>query len=521
MDTLLNKLGTLVNSTIEGFDRIIFRGIIRSIQYSSGMMSLLISQRVLNKDYKDWAQAQTKRIVESAERLSQEKCGRGVEYIPSLNTRKEGLAHARQEERKVSQGLIGVWSCVESCVTFKAVFVPESKYPAMRPVQSKCKHLYFYFADPVYGFMSIRLQTWAPYEAQVALNGREWLARSLDAAGCGYLRSGNKFLHIDDYGLAQQLLDGQAEACFKEALDGFLPAAFPCKEEVLGPNLSYYWTFWQTEVAKDYIFKDHAGLEALMDDIQLHAFITGKGSRILKYFGGPARLDGMPRKGADPQITSKTNTWHDGARVKHWCDKNSLKLYSEQNVLRFEMTMNNPGRFKIYRHAEGQDKSEPKKLRQMRKGVVDTKARYDISKAAIGRLTEHVAAFTQDERLGSVLSLAGSPLMSSGKKFRAVDAFGKDQALLAAVSDPANDVCAITNKGLQEALKGTPWAKGMAGRQLSSRISRHLRLLREHGLVRKLPNQRKYALTDKGRRLSAAVDAALATSVDGLLKLAA
>ena len=53
-------------------------------------------------------------------------------------------------------------------------------------------------------------------------------------------------------------------------------------------------------------------------------------------------------------------------------------------------------------------------------------ARYDISKAAIDRLTEHVSAFTQDERLGSVLSLAGFPLMSNSKKFRAVDAFGKD-----------------------------------------------------------------------------------------------
>ena len=45
-----------------------------------------------------------------------------------------------------------------------------------------------------------------PYEIQIALNSREWLRRSLDAAGCSYIVNGNKFLHIDDYDLAQRIL---------------------------------------------------------------------------------------------------------------------------------------------------------------------------------------------------------------------------------------------------------------------------------------------------------------------------
>jgi DNA-binding transcriptional ArsR family regulator len=99
--------------------------------------------------------------------------------------------------------------------------------------------------------------------------------------------------------------------------------------------------------------------------------------------------------------------------------------------------------------------------------------------------------------------------------------FGKDRELLGAVSDPAFDVGAITNRQLQKTLKDTPWAKGMTGRQLSARISRHLRLLREHGLIRKLPSVRKYVLTDKGRRLTAAVEVTLAAPIDDLLGLAA
>jgi hypothetical protein len=38
-------------------------------------------------------------------------------------------------------------------------------------------HLYKYFVHPQCGFMSARLQTWFPFNIQVCLNRREWLAR--------------------------------------------------------------------------------------------------------------------------------------------------------------------------------------------------------------------------------------------------------------------------------------------------------------------------------------------------------
>jgi len=181
----------------------------------------------LNKDFKEYAIRQSKAIVQSAEELSQAQCGRGIEYIQSPNVRKETLAHNRQQETGVKEGLIGIWSCVESCNTFKSTYDTNNNYPFLRSERSKCKHLYYYFDDPVFGFMSVRLQTWAPYEIQIALNGREWLRRSLDAAGCGYFADKNKFLHIDDYGLAQRLLDEQIKTDFNKVLSGMLPTVFP------------------------------------------------------------------------------------------------------------------------------------------------------------------------------------------------------------------------------------------------------------------------------------------------------
>lgn len=61
----------------------------------------------------------------------------------------------------------------------------------------------------------------------------------------------------------------------------------------------------------------------------------------------------------------------------------------------------------------------------------------------------------------------------------------------------------------------------MTGIRLSSRISRHLRLLREHGIIKKLPNQRKYTLSEKGRKLTTALNAILAASTEKFIKMAA
>jgi len=49
-------------------------------------------------------------------------------------------------------------------------------------------------------------------------------------------------------------------------------------------------------------------------------------------------------------------------------------------------------------------------------------------------------------------------------------------------------------------------------KQHSSKASRQLRLLRDHGLIKKVPKQNRYYLTPKGRQLTAVLNAALAAS---------
>ena len=521
MDTLLHKLGGKIKGVIEGFDRIVFKGLLMPLCYASGMQMFLGKKDVKNKAYKEWVTGQSASIISEAEEYVQSQCGAGIDYLPTYRTRKEAVAHERQKEAGIASGLIGAWSCIESCNTFKAVYDKAAGFPQIRAEKSKCKHIYFCYDHEDYGFMSIRLQTWAPYEVQIALNGREWLKRQLDKAGSKYFLEGNKFLDLEDCELAQKLLDSQIDARWVDMLSGFMSNVFPSMGKLLGEDMSYTWTLWQSEWARDYIFHDPQDLNVYMGRLLRHAFITGTSDRVLRYMGKPVRPNGQPHWAANPELQSRVNLWCDGARIRHYLDKNSLKFYNEQNVLRFEFTMNNPSRFRVYRTVEGSENPE-KKLLNMRKGIADINVRTQVCSARINNFTEQMASMEEDGTVEELLDKVSKPIVASdGKRSRGLDVTGKDLALLRAVSDPKYFVDAITNKHLQSALGGTAWAKNLEGKKLSARISRNLRLLRDHGLIKKLPKQHRYQLTAKGRALTTALNQFLGANVKDLANLAA
>lgn len=59
MDTLSSKFNTLVKGVLTGFDRIVFKGMLRPIMHAAGMHYFLMSRNVLNKDFKNYATKQS------------------------------------------------------------------------------------------------------------------------------------------------------------------------------------------------------------------------------------------------------------------------------------------------------------------------------------------------------------------------------------------------------------------------------------------------------------------------------
>ena len=266
-----------------------------------------------------------------------------------------------------------------------------------------------------------------------------------------------------------------------------LPLAFPTMSQTLGPHLSYDWTLWQSEWATD--------LES-----------SGQRSEVRNQLTS----DLWP-------LTSGT----DGLRVRHWVDHNSAKVYNEQNVLRIETTINMPDMFRAYRRAQGQPQTVRKKLRPLRKGVADIPLRAQLSQEVNNRLMGQLSSFNHKTPLIDLLTPHVRGRTKEGRRVRALDFSAKDRQLLQGISDADFTVCGISNAALRKKLASTPWGSGRTDKQLSARISRHLRLLRDHGIIRKVPNRHRYHLTDKGRQLTTALNAMLSASTEQLLDMAA
>ena len=153
--------------------------------------------------------------------------------------------------------------------------------------------------------------------------------------------------------------------------------------------------------------------------------------------------------------------------------------------------------------------------------MADITLRAQVADDVNNRFIAQMATLKDTTPVGDLIQEITQSFRHEGRRVRALDITGKDRALLQAIADPEYAVSGITNKALQQSLGSSPWAHEKTGKHLSARISRHLRLLRDHGLIRKMPKQRKYQLTEKGRKLTTALAVLLAASTEELMDKAA
>jgi len=519
MKQLIKYFGDSIIGVSSGFDRIVFQGMIRPVMYPEGAMGFFGRRRILFKDARNWVFEQTERLICAVEEWSKRECGERIAYLASTKIRKESVARERQQEKGISVGLIGAWSCVEACGSYR--LVPAKGAPRLRYVQTRCKHLYLYLDHKDYGFMSIRIQTWFPYRIQIAMNGREWLARQLGKAGIGFGRQGNKILQVDDFSAMQPLLNQQLTTDWCSLLNSFVPIAFPTFSSTLGTDLSYTWTLWQSEWASDLMFKDRRDLDDIMCAVVRHAFIGGYPERLLRYFGHPVKKNGQPRSDFSGSLKTTILELDEGYRIRHWLGSNSVKMYNEHNILRIESTVNDPSAFRAHRRKQGAGRHAKKQLLPLRKGVADTTLRVIASQGINDRFADHIATTKSSQPFQAVLGTVTTRKRKRGRSIRALEPTGKDIALLKAIADPSFTVAGFCNKDLRQTLADDPRYLGKTDKQRSGMTTRSLRLLRDHGVIRRLPKSRRYQLTSQGRQLVTTLQAALAASVEELTAIAA
>ncbi|MDP9421212.1 MAG: hypothetical protein M3P53_13930 [Actinomycetota bacterium] len=152
--------------------------------------------------------------------------------------------------------------------------------------ERKCLHHYLYLMDPEFGFMHVRIQGWIPYEVQIYINGREWLARRLDEAGIGYLRYDTALLRVEDLEAASQLCERFAHKNWVRVLNAFARRVKPLMPIVRAANYGgYYWVLDQAEIATDVMFATRAKLLDIWPDLVHHAALNLGAEDVLGFLG--------------------------------------------------------------------------------------------------------------------------------------------------------------------------------------------------------------------------------------------
>jgi hypothetical protein len=205
------------------------------------------------------------------------------------------------------------------------------------------------------------------------------------------------------------------------------------------------------------------------------------------------------------EVSSSYGVRAEGVRVKHRVEENSIKMYDKQgSVLRIETTINNVKRFRVRRMCVRQG-IHCMRWVPMRQGVVDLARRVELSRAANQRYLEALAVVDVPSPAHVLLDGVSRAVTKDQRPYRALRPVSRQEAaVFAAVLQGQFLLKGFTNRHLREQLESGPRTDPQQRRRASGRTTRWLRLLRAHGLIRKVSATRYYRVTPKGQQLMTA-----------------
>ena len=522
MEAFLNRHAGAVIGVLSGFDRLVFRGTLRVLAHHLGMKAYLWAMQVLLKDFASHAEAVTRELREASEALAR-RSGRPIRFLPSSATNKEAIARAIARQDGIEQGLICIITAVEPCLSYDIVRDRQNQRLQLLPRHRKCLYLYHYQIHPLFGFMHARIQTWFPFAIQICLNGRDWLARTMDAAGLHYIQRDNCFTWLQDPAQAQRLMNRQVHAAWPELLNGIARSLNPQHTAMFQAfPVDYYWSTYQSEWATDILFRTSASLARLYPRLVQHGLTTFLSPDVMRFLGRNVPPSGKLPPHLLAEVVSDVKRRPEGVRIKHRLGENSIKMYDKQgNVLRVETTINDAAGFKTYRTPEGKPNA-PLGWHCMRKGIADLHRRTEVSRAANDRYLQALASVENATSLGQLTARLCRPTKRNGRRVRALNPHAPaDATLLEVMSRGEFTINGFRNRDLRRRMFTNTSASKPEQRRQAAAVSRKLTLLRAHHLIRKVPNTHRYHLTDAGRIAVTAMVTVRSISTQQLTNLAA
>lgn len=483
------------------FDRIIFKGYLSSFFPKGAFQRYLSNRGVLLKNAKAFLEAETGKLKAHAEQTAK-KQGRPFIYLDAAHTHarkgrvnkdsKEAMALSIAKRDGITSGLVCVFSVLETCRSFTVKGNHETHKLEAVKKKTKCLHHYWYLIDPMFGWMHVRIQTWAPYSMQIYINGREWLSRELTKRDIEYERSDNKILWVSDPKKTERLCEKFSHTDWPKHLHRYAKMVNPLLPAVSRANFGHYW--WgidQAEYASDVLFRSRAALDLILPDL-LTVSMTGLGATDVMRF-----LGRKPHGNFTGEVIIDHKKRPQGCRVKFSLNCNSVKFYDHLTLFRFESTINNPSEFKIRKTTDtGEDRG---RWYPMGKGVSNFYRFAQVARAANSRLMDALASAPLQGKAAQNLD---SLCRSQKKRGKTVARFNPVEpgtiSLFQSVLSGDFLINGFRNHDLQKKLYAAQANDERESKKRTHHVSRLIAKLRGHGLIAKVKDSRLYRVTRHG-----------------------
>jgi len=468
-----------VTLEVEGIDRMYLNVYQPKLQHEAGVASFFRHHRGHTFASSALMDPMTKAFIASVETFTQEN------QIPLLTfakgQRKEDVALEYRTRFQGTEGILFVGKAQEKTPVFRTEKRKNPQtgqsYPWIVRTTAMVNHFYFYGIDADFGPFFLKFCTYFPYNAKLCINGHEYVKRQLAKEGIPFEALDNGILSCADPQRLQQLCDGlsgaQIDALLRKWL-ARLPHPFTAPDRAAGYR--YDVSILQAEFSLTQVLDRPLSGRIFFEEVIRENLDIGRPDQVQLIFGRrvTSQTPGRFRtRVLTAGVTPSLHVDYKRSRIKQY--------HKEGRALRTETTINDARDFRLG------------------KRLVNLPALRQIGFQANRRLLD-VQRISQDCSLGEdAFRQVNEPVVVDGQRASALRfADAAVQALLSALL-----VFRLLPRGFSNRDLRDHWAPllGKAPAALTpGQMTYHLRRLRLHGLIERVPGTHRYRVTDSGWR---------------------
>jgi hypothetical protein len=407
------------------------------------------------------------------------------EQIPLITftkgQRKDDVTQEYRSRFSKTEGIVVVGKAQEKTPVFRTEKRrnPETgrTYPWIVRTTAMVNHYYFYGIDEDFGPFFIKFCTYFPYNAKLCINGHEYVKRQLAKEGIAFEALDNGILNCANPHRLQQLCDGLSAAKIDALLRKWLarlPHPFTSKDRAAGYR--YDVSILQAEFSLTQVLDQPRTGRIFFEEVIRENLDIGRPDHVQLIFHRriSKRTPGRFRARVITEgVTPSLHVDYKRSRIKQY--------HKEGRALRTETTINDPRDFNI-----GKRLSHLPALRRI--GFQANRRLLDVQ-----RISQD-CALGEDAFHGINDPIEVDGQRASGLRFADVAV----QALLCALL-----VFRLLPRGFSNRDLRDHWAAlmGKAPDDMTpGQMTYHLRRLRLHGLIQRIPQTHRYRVTRLGWR---------------------